>query len=565
MPSVLDREMDAAVARLTGPDGRFGMGLVERHGQILPYVASAPSALPQFFAHFCGEYGDRDFLVDGDERLSFAETYAAARRVAGALVAGHGVRKGDRVGLAARNASSWITAYMGILMAGGVATLLNAFWTGAELADAIEDTGCGLVIADDRRATLLEATGRKHGARVLRFIVDGSIGDIIAPLLAAGGDEQTLLPDIGPDDDATILFTSGSTGRSKGAVSDHLGVVQGAFNFAANTLCMLDVITQRNGPSDNLPATLLNVPLFHVTAEVSVLLHSFIIGRKLVLMPKWDAEHAMRLIAQEKCTYFIGVPLMSYEIVNHPRRGDYDLSSLSDMASGGAPRPVEHVRRIIEEMPGIHPVIGYGLTETNAVGCGNFRENYANHPGSTGKVSKPLVEMAILDDAGNALPKGQHGEIGFRTVCNFKYYWNRPEDSAATFTADSFFRTGDIGYIDAEDYLIIVDRKKDIIIRGGENISSPEVEAALYEHPAVKECAVFGLPHPRYGEVPGAVVHLHGSEQLTAEALCGFLKDRLAPFKIPAQFWFSKTQLPRLGTEKIDKRKLREMYRATAE
>ncbi|MBK5264042.1 MAG: long-chain fatty acid--CoA ligase, partial [Alphaproteobacteria bacterium] len=230
-------------------------------------------------------------------------------------------------------------------------------------------------------------------------------------------------------------------------------------------------------------------------------------------------------------------------------------------ASGGAPRPVEHVRRIAQDMPATHPVIGYGLTETNATGCGNFRENYINHPDSTGKVSQPLAELAIMDDAGNHLPLGHHGEIAFRTVCNFKYYWNRPEDTQAAFTADGFFRTGDIGYVDEEGYLTIVDRKKDIIIRGGENISSPEVEAACYEHPAVKECAVFGLPDPRYGEIPGAVVHVHEGEELTARVLCDFLKTRLAPFKIPAHIWFSEKQLPRLGTEKIDKRALREMYR----
>lgn len=564
MPAALDGEIDAAFGRLTGPGGLFKMGQVERRGRMMPCIASAPPALPHYFAHYCALYGERDFLVDGEERLSFAATFAHARRVAGGLVQGYGVKKGDRVGLAARNGNGWIIAYMAIVMAGGIAALLNGFWTGEELADAIEDVGCRLVLADGKRHAAIAATGRAGDVELVHIRLGRPVGEGLAVLNARGGDEMVPLPELGPDDDATILFTSGSTGRSKGAVSDHMGVLQGTLNFAGATVCMLDVVTRRGDPPQNLPATLLNVPLFHVTAEISVFLHSFAIGRKLVLMPRWDAEEAMRLIEREKITYFVGVPLMSYEIATHPNRGKYDLSTLKDMASGGAPRPVEHVRCIVREMAGTHPVIGYGLTETNAVGCGNFREAYLAKPDSTGRATPPLVELAILDDAGRHLPIGERGEIAIRSVANIKYYWNRPEETATLFTDDAFLRTGDIGYLDGDGYLFIVDRSKDVIIRGGENISSPEVESAIYEHPAVRECAVFGLPHPRYGEVPVAVVHLNKGEALDAEALCAFLGERIAPFKLPERIWFSPMPLPRLGTEKIDKRALKEMYR-TAE
>ena len=334
--------------------------------------------------------------------------------------------------------------------------------------------------------------------------VAAPIDGAIAPILAKGGEGATL-PTLTPDDLATILFTSGSTGKSKGAVADHRGVLQGTFTYLMQTLSMLHVMTQRGDAPDEgvQPATLLNVPLFHITAEVPVMLQSFAMGRKLVLMPRWDAKEAMRLMEAERCTYFVGVPLMSYEILVHPDRTDFDLSTVKDFAAGGAPRPVEHVRRLNDEMGGARPILGYGLTETNAVGCGNVGESYLAKPASTGRPFKPMVQVAILDDDGAPVPTGERGEVAIRSAANFLRYWDNEEATAAAITPDGFFRTGDIGALDEEDYLFIVDRKKDIIIRGGENIACQEVEAALYEHGEVAECAVFGLPDARFGEIVG--------------------------------------------------------------
>jgi long-chain acyl-CoA synthetase len=310
------------------------------------------------------------------------------------------------------------------------------------------------------------------------------------------------------------------------------------------------------------PCMLLSVPLFHVTGEVPMLLVSFAIGRKIIMMPKWDAVDAMRLIEKEKITSFTGVPLMSFEIMTHPDRTKYDLSTLQGLAGGGAPRPVEHVKRLAEAFPTAPPALGYGLTETNGVGAGNFMSNYIDKPNSTGLASKPLVEIAILDDDGKPVPQGQNGEVCIRSVANFSGYWNNPEASAACMTSDGFFRSGDIGYLDPDDYLFIVDRKKDIIIRGGENISCQEVEAALYEHPAVAEACVFGLADERLGEVPGAVVHLHPGQSATEDELRAHVKSRLAAFNTPERIWFEAAALPRLGTEKIDKVSLRKRFRA---
>ena len=562
MPALLDDQIDAAIARITSDDGLLPVGRIESRGQSLPCFAAAPPTLPAYFTHFCTLYGDRTFLVDGEERLTFADTLAFARRCAAGLVARHGVKKGDRVGIAARNGNGWIIAYMGVLMAGGIATLLNGFWTGEEMCEAICDVGCSLVLADGKRQAQIRDCGGAEATNVVWFRQSVGVEEGLADLW--GDPDAVTLPALSGEDDATILFTSGSTGRSKGAVSQHRAVVHGALNFAVSTVAALEVLTIRGTPPEHLPASLLNVPLFHVTAEVSVFLLSFAIGRKLVMMHKWDAEEAMRLIEREKITYFVGVPLMSYEIAIHPRRGDYDLSSMKDVSAGGAPRPPEQVRVIADNLAGSHPVLGYGLTETNAVGCVNIREEYLRKPASTGRACKPLVDIAILDDTGTALAQGQIGEIAIRSVACIDRYWNRPDDNARLFTADGYLRTGDLGYLDPDNYLFIVDRKKDIIIRGGENISSVEVEAALYALPHVRECAVFSLPHERYGEVPAAVVHLDADAAMDARGLRAALAGHLASFKIPERVWLSAEPLPRLGTEKIDKRTLQQRYRALA-
>ena len=567
MRTELDLAMDSMMAALTAPDGMLALGSVERFGVKLPTIAAAPPALSYYFAHYANEHRDAVFLVSGDERLTFGEVYAAAESTARALVGGYGIAKGDRVGIAMRNSPSWIVLYMGIVMAGGVATLLNGWWQSEELETAIGEVDCSLVFADPPRVKRLAQIA---GLRAPVVEIDDSRPlDAALAAVFAKDDHTADLPPLGPEDHATILFTSGSTGQSKGALSEHRAVVQGIFNYLGQAMMMLGIATAQGNPPVGQPVTLLTIPLFHITGEVPVFLQSFAMGRKLVLMPKWDAGEAMRLIEAEGVTYFVGVPLMSFEILNHPDRAKYDLSTVTDFAAGGAPRPVDHVRRIDEEIGGPDrkggaPLIGYGLTETNAVGTGNWRSNYLAKPNSAGRPSAPLVDLAILDDAGHPVDQGQRGEVCIRSICNFKEYWNRPDATAAAFTADGYFRTGDIGYLDEDGYLFIVDRKKDIIIRGGENISCQEVEAALYEHPAVAEAAVFGLADERFGEVPGAVVVPQDGETLTADDLCAFLHQHIAAFKVPERIWISGEPLPRLGTEKIDKVSLKATYRALA-
>ncbi len=562
MATELDDALNRIMDTLVAPGAPFETEPFARFGIELPAFKNAPPSLAHYFAHYCELNRDNDFLVDGDTRLTFGQTYDAARSVAAGLITRHGVSRGDRIGIAARNSANWIIAYMGIVMAGGCATLLNGFWTGDELAYGVELAECKLILADAQRAARLE--GATHAAEVIVFGHGGQPAEGLAPVWSDPA--NVTLPDIAPDDVATILYTSGSTGSSKGAWCDHRSVVHGVMSYIAQSAMAALLMAERGDDAGaTQPVALVAVPLFHVTGEVPLFLQSFAINRKLVLMPKWSAEQAMQLMQDEGVTYFVGVPLMSYEIATHPDRGSYDLTACKSFAGGGAPRPVEHVDKIKAAFPDSFPLLGYGLTETNGVGCGNFNENYLAKPGSTGRASRPIVEIAIIDDAGTPLPQGATGEVAFRSVANFNGYWKNDEATRAAFTSDGWFRTGDLGYLDADEYLFIVDRKKDIIIRGGENISCIEVEQEIYAHPDIAECSVFGLPDERYGELPAAVYMVKDHASVEADDLKEFLAERLARFKIPQYLWQVTDALPRLGTEKIDKRALRTKYTALVE
>jgi acyl-CoA synthetase (AMP-forming)/AMP-acid ligase II len=552
MPSELDRKYDAVLAQVTGPGGRI---VLEEDSQGRKIVANLPPTLPGMFDAFCLLHGATTAVIADGERLTFAELNEQATRLARALAGGWGVGKGDRVAIAMRNCPAWIVTYMAVLKTGGVATLVNGWWQAEELRHGLALTEPCLVLADAPRAKRLEATGLDIAYAVLP--IEKPIAEALAPLLGRGEAE---LPEVLPEDDATILFTSGSTGVAKGAISSHRSVTTGIYTYSVSLIALLGIMESEGRAPANPPRTLVNVPLFHVTGEVPVLLNSFVIGRGMVLMAKWDAGEALRLIQDEKVTYFVGVPTMSLELMQHPDRDKYDLSSLTDIAAGGAARPVAHVKRLQESFKGAQPALGYGLTETNAVGCGNFWQNYADKPASTGRPHKPMVELAILGEGDRHLPVGGTGEIGIRSAANFRGYWNDPAATAAVFTADLYLKTGDIGYLDEDDYLFIVDRKKDIIIRGGENISCQEVEAAIYSHPSVSEASVFGVPDDRLGEVPAAALYCEEDRAFDADALRAFLDGRIALYKIPQFIWVHHEPLPKLGTGKIDKKTLRELY-----
>jgi long-chain acyl-CoA synthetase len=568
MKSALDTAIDNVVSVITGPGSQLEVGKAVIRGAEIPVFTAAPPSMREFFAYFFALQAPREFLVFGDERSTFGEVYARALKIAAALQHRHGIAKGDRVAIAMRNYPEWIETFIAVLHLGAIAIPMNAWWTADELDYGLKDSGARLAIADEERARRLATLSCT--AKVLTVRTSAQVASELGfarleDEVAASPDTTWYLPEISPEDDATIMYTSGSTGSPKGAVSTHRGIVSGAMNYLVAGLALLQLSAAAGVTPAEQQVMLLNVPLFHITGSVPVLLVSVAIGRKMIIMHKWDAGEALRLIEKERCTYFVGVPTMSLEMMQHPDRDKYDLSSLVDIASGGAPRPPEHVDRLGKTLPGKHPVQGYGLTETNGVGAGNFRDNYLAKPASTGRASPPLVELRIDPGdgpVGPGLPPGTVGEVCIRSACNCRGYWNKPEATLAAFPGDGWFRSGDLGYLDEEGYLFIVDRKKDIIIRGGENISCQEVEAALYAHPAVAEASVFGLPDERLGEIVGAVVYAKPGAALEADALHDFVARDLAAFKVPARLWFSAEQLPKLGSGKIDKVTLRTHYRA---
>ena len=553
MGSELDRRFDAMLAAVTGPGGRIVLGRDERGRAI---VSNFPATLPALFRTFCALYPDNEAIIAGDERLTFSRIDRISEELARALAA-RGIGKGDRVGIAMRNCPAWIVSYMAILKAGGVACLLNGWWQSHEMKHALDLVSPKLTIADAPRALrMAEVCG---GCEVVTLDIDKPIAEALAPLMP-GGEDGAALPDVAPEDLATILFTSGSTGEAKGAYSTHRAVTTATYSFATGLMVLLGLLTEENRAPGSAARTLVNVPLFHVTGEVPVMINSFVIGRCMVIMPKWDPVEAMRLIEREKISYFVGVPTMSLELMTHPDRDKFDLSSLTDIAAGGAPRPVSHVERLQDAFPNAQPALGYGLTETNAVGCNNFWTNYADKPASTGRPAKPYVELVILGANDAHLPTGERGEIAIRTAANIEGYWGNDAATAAAFTADGFLKTGDIGYLDEDNYLFIVDRKKDIILRGGENISAAEVEAAIYSCSDVAEACVFGMPDDRLGEVPVAVIYPEPGSSLDDAALRAFLESRISAFKIPAALRFSDEPLPKLGTGKIDRVAIRAAY-----
>lgn len=565
-----DRLYDTICAALAGPGGPLEVIEETVRGQQLPVFKAAPPNLREYFFRLGAGHGDLPFIVYGEERLSFAEALVLARRYGAAFQSRYRIAKGDRVALAMRNYPEWCLAFMGLITIGAVVVPLNAWWTGEELAHAVADSGARLMVADVPRAErLAAATGGALPVVVVRSREDGLTEnersargwDVLEDVLEAAPPEPAYLPPLDPEDDATILYTSGSTGRSRGVVSTHRAVITALLGLALYGLAM-NTMDEKEGIAFTFQtATLLAVPLFHTTGCCAVWMTCFIVGRKLVMMHRWDAGEALRLIERERVTHFVGVPTMTLELMEHPDRGRYDISSLRDLGAGGAARPSDHVRRLKEIFPDKRPTIGYGLTETNALSTVGNREGYLAKPGSAGRPIPFITQVKIArDDTGTPAAPGETGEIWWRTAALARGYWMDPEATAQGFTADGWFKSGDIGYFDEDGYLFIVDRKKDIIIRGGENISCLEVESVLYGLPEVAEACVFGLPDERLGEVVGAVVHARPGAPLDEERLLAHASRHLAPYKVPARLWLVGNPLPRLGSGKIDKPGLRRYY-----
>lgn len=542
----------AAVARHVAEEPMFAVGEKEIRGQVYRVFKNAPASLVGVF-RFGAAHGDKDFLIFEDEHLSFREAWSRTCRLANALRRDFGVGKGDRVAIAMRNYPEWCLAYMAIISLGAVAVPLNAWWKSEELAYGLEDSGARLVFVDARRLDYLKGAKAKFGLTLILARGGGEGADHrFEDVLASCDDATPPEADIDPDDDFSIVYTSGSTGNPKGVILTHRGAITTLFSWA---LVASAIKEARGGVSlfGDDPGVLLVVPLFHVTGSHSLFLMSMIVGRRVCIMYKWDPKEAIALINRHKLTNFVGVPSQSYELI--AAAGDAEMPTLVDLGSGGAKRPPEHVRLLKEKFPNVSPASGYGLSETNALGCIISLDDYQKRPDSTGRPVPPVCDMKIMTEAGEA-KTGEVGEVWIRSAANFRGYLNLPEETAKAVTPDGWFRTGDLGRFDEEGFLYIVDRIKDLIIRGGENISCLEVENRAYEHADVAEASAFSVPDEVLGERVGLVVYPKGGT-IDFARLRDFMGEELAAFKVPERFWLSPRPLPRLGTEKFDKRTIR--------
>lgn len=559
------KQLEDTISQMTAPGGAFELEDVEVGGVSYRNYAKMPKHLGEYYKIMLS-HADKDFAVYQDERYTFAQGYQHSAEIAAALLDRYSVQKGDRVAVLARNSPQWLMAFIGATSAGAVAVPMNSWWTSEELDYGFEDSGAKVVVADRARIKSLLPIAQKYGLKIIS--IDDCEGLDIAHTPFASLLEQykgASMPQIelAPDDHATIMYTSGSTGHPKGALSSHRGILSALYSWMLSGLSA-KMLADRTKDSDTkqYPASaLLTIPLFHCTGSHSAFLLSLIVGRKLVIMYKWDTEEALRLIEQERVTYFNGVPTMSAELQAAAMTSDRDVSSLVDIYSGGAARPPDQVEKLASTFKKSAPGIGYGLTETNALGALNNGAFYISNPGSTGRAVPAVTDFKVIGEDGATLPAGERGELCIKSPANVLGYWNKPEATAEAFV-DGWFHTGDVAYLDEDGFLYIVDRIKEIIIRGGENISCIEVEAGIYKHSDVEEVAVFGLPDERLGEIVGAAVVLKEGCSVTDDALREFLCEHIAAFKIPAHIWFRDEQLPRIASGKIFKRELKAYYSA---
>lgn len=542
-----------ALAQLTGEGLPYELVEIEALGRRVRAFKNAPVNLGALFE---AGRSDLPFIVYEDERLSFEQAWAASQRLAAAMVADYGVEKGDRVAISMRNYPEWILGFMAATSIGAIAVAMNALWQPHEMEYGLKDSGAKLLLADQERLDRLAACeAQPEGLSVIAVRATSPLAAGVRSYdeVMAGAGHAPPAREVGPDDDAIMLYTSGSTGHPKGAVSTHRNIMSALMSWEldAQAGMLAGFAPVAGGPQ---PAALLSIPLFHVSGLHVSLLQSFRAQRRLVCMYKWDPARAVEIIEREKITGFNGPPAVTGDLVEIARREGRDLSSLIAVGGGGASRAPEQVRAIDKAFPNAAPNTGWGMTETNAIGTSIAGADYLAHPASSGRVSG-VLDIRIVDEAGVEQPANTRGELQIRGASIMRGYWNRPDANADTFV-DGWMRTGDVAYVDEDGFVYIVDRIKDLVIRGGENIGCGAVEAAILEHPEVLEVSVYGVPDDRLGEEVGATIHARSP--IDEAELRAFLEPRLARFEIPRYVHFAAEPLPRIASGKILKRQLRD-------
>ncbi|THD77559.1 MAG: long-chain fatty acid--CoA ligase [Phenylobacterium sp.] len=568
-----------AHARLTAPGQRFEVEEMVIRGVRTKVWKNAPPTLRDLF--LAGRaFADREFLVLEDERATY-EAFSRATLALAHQLQADGIAKGDRVAVIMRNLPEWPVAFFAAILAGAIVTPLNGWWTGPELQYGLADSGAKVAIVDDERLERIAPHLDETPALELVYVsglatapTDPRVRRLEA-VIGKVGDWAALpdrpLPDVplDPEDDATILYTSGTTGKPKGALGAHRNMTSnigaGGISAARNFLRAGEPLPESDPHKLPQRVTLLVVPFFHATGLSATLGPTMNAGGKIVLMHRWEAEPAMKLIERERVSSTGGVPTIAWQLIEHPARANYDLSSLQAVTYGGAPSAPELVRKIKQVFPASQPGNGWGMTETTATFTSHLGRDYENRPDSAGPAA-PVGEMQVRDpaDGKTVLPIGAVGELWCKGPQVVVGYWNKPEATAETFV-EGWLRTGDLARIDEEGFLFIVDRAKDMLIRGGENIYSVEVENVLYEHPAVMDAALVGIPDKMLGEEPGAVVHLKPGSVATEAELRAFVHERLAAFKVPVKIVFWPEPLPRNANGKILKTDLKKVFATQAE
>lgn len=550
-----------AVEHICSTEPIYALDTASIRGIEYKVFKNVPRHMGEFLA-VCEQHGDLDFVVYQDERLTFRQFREKANQLAQALMHECGVRPGDKVAVSMRNYPEYLLLIMAITSIGGVIVFLNSWWTSDEMEYGFTDSGARLAFLDGPRAKVVAPFAARLGIRQV-IVRDSALPGTMAfdDLMAKAPSNDVPDVDIDTDADMAVMYTSGSTGHPKGVVLTHRSAMSAVYSWR-----MTARVGELLGTAPELPldangepvqaSGLVTTPLFHVSATHAVFFSGLLAGHKLILMYKWDAAEAIKLIERETLTRFYGVPTMSADLMEEAMRQGKTLDTLRSMEAGGAKRPAGQVGQLAKALPHAPPSNGFGMTETNALGIFLRGDDYIRKPNATGRLYPPLQELKIVDDDGHEVPQGEIGELILKSAANMRCYLNKPEATAETLK-DGWLYTGDLAYIDDEDIVTIVDRKKDMIIRGGENISCLEVDAAMHLHPDVLEASVFSMPDERLGEAVGAGVMLKPGAQLSQGDLQAFLKQYLAAFKIPERIWFQTEPLPRGGTEKTDRNALR--------
>lgn len=561
-----------AHAILTAPGAPFEMEELVIRGVRTRAWKNAPPSL-RAVVEAGRAHGEKIFLVHEDERVTFEAFFRAVVAFARELES-QGVVKGDRVAIIMRNLPEWPVAFYAAASLGAIVTPLNAWWTGPELEYGLVDSAAKIAIVDAERLERINEH-LEHCPHLSRVYVGRQDEETANPLVIelesviGPPDDWTRLPDaalppaeVGPEDEATIFYTSGTTGKPKGALATQRNVnsnIMAGACSAARSFLRRGETPPIADPAAPQRSTLLSVPFFHATGCFAILNPSLAGGAKLVMMRRWDPVRAFQLIERERVSSAGGVPTIAWQLIEHPQRGNYDLSSLESVAYGGAPSAPELVRRIRETFPKSQPGNGWGMTETSATATSHGAEDYEHRPDSCGP-PVPVTDLKIMTVEGDReLPVGEVGELWCKGPQVVKGYWNKPEATAETFH-EGWVKTGDLARLDEEGFCFIIDRAKDMLIRGGENIYCIEVENVLYDHPAVMDAALVGIPHKTLGEEPGAVVTLKPDASATEDELRAFVAERLAAFKVPKRVIFWRETLPRNANGKIIKSDLRKLF-----